>query len=69
MIRFCQPSDYIHKGRNVWFNPSDVVTVLRSEGSPRECVITLRNGDKFTIDMDANLAAAQINEALKGETK
>lgn len=63
MIRFCQPCDYRHKGRNIWFNPNDVITIKPSDDNYGHCIITLRNGDAFTIDMTAEDAAKKINEA------
>ena len=64
MIRFCQPNDYRHRGRNLWFNPSDVMKITDGE-SYSECVITLRNGETFTVAMTVEQAAGNINDALK----
>lgn len=64
MIRFCQPSDSVHKGRNVWFNPHDVMLIMRADRC-HQCVISLRNGDQFVLDMPADEAAKRLNRALK----
>lgn len=69
MMLFTQPCDYVHKGRNVWFNPADVIKIVASEDNYAHCIVTLRNGDAFTVDMAATVAAAHVNAALSNAQK
>lgn len=64
MIRFTQPSDSVHKGRDVWFNPQDVMLIFRADRC-YQCVVSLRNGDQFVLEVSAEEAAKRINRALR----
>lgn len=64
MIRFTQPSDSVHKGRDVWFRPEEVMLIFRADRRD-QCCITLRNGDVFFLAVEGEEAAKRINRALR----
>lgn len=64
LLRFCQPSDYVYRGRNVWFNPAEVTSITKaSDSSCSQCDVTLKDGRSFRLDMRAEDCAEAINKA------
>lgn len=69
MIRLSQPSDYRFRGRVVWVNPNEVVTVTTSDYTNYgECIVKLKDGTSFTANGSKDDVAEKINNALE-ETK
>jgi len=65
MMKFCQPNDHYHKGRNIWFDPYEVALISTEDHTNiGECVITLKNGKAFTVAMSKDDAAKAINESI-----
>lgn len=60
MMRFCQPEDYIYRGKNVWIHPAEITTI--EPGSGNTSVITLRDGRKFTVKGRPSEIAEQLKE-------
>jgi uncharacterized protein YlzI (FlbEa/FlbD family) len=62
MIKLQQPCDHHYRGRTVWVNPAEIVSIDESErGEPS---VLLGNGERIAVAENKDALAARVNEAL-----
>ena len=68
MIKFTQDRRPHHGFTDVWFNPSDVMSIsdiCGERSSDNRSQITLRNNDAYNVTDYASTVAEKINSALE----
>lgn len=65
MIRIERPSDYRDRGRTVWVNPEEIVSITRDDYCTYdECRIQLKDGREIKAAISQHQMAEMVNKAL-----